>query len=274
MNGGDLAKENHAEHFLDDIIQSTREAVATAKRKYPPSELHRRIRDNELPRDFLSAVSPPEQGAIRLIAEIKKASPSRGILREDFHPVKIGRIYEEAGASALSVLTEERFFLGSLKYLKEVHDAVRLPILRKDFVLDEYQIFQARSMEADAVLLIVALLDDHQLKDYTEIAAGLGMGCLVEVHDEREVERALKSPSKMIGINNRNLKTFITDLDVTFRLCKGIPDQKVVIAESGISTAEDIQKLRREGLDAVLIGETFIKSKNIKEKVHELFEGS
>ena len=258
--------------FLDDILHSKRGAVIEAKRKEPLPDLKRRIRDIEPPRDFLRAVSLPETNRIQLVAEIKQASPSKGMLRERFVPIEIGREYEEAGASALSVLTEERFFLGSLGHISPIRAAVKLPILRKDFIIDEYQIFEARAFEADAILLVVTLLDDYQLKDFTDTAKGLGMGCLIEVHAEREIERALSISAEMIAINNRDLRTFKTDLEVTFRLLNKIPDKHTVIAESGIGTRQDIQRLQAAGLDAVLIGETFMRSTDIRRKIHELFE--
>jgi indole-3-glycerol phosphate synthase len=264
--------KDNGKSFLADILHSKRGAVVEAKSKEPLPDLKRRIRDVDPARDFLRAVSHPETNRIHLVAEIKQASPSKGMLREKFLPVEIGREYEEAGASALSVLTEERFFLGSLGHISPIRTAVKLPILRKDFIIDEYQIFEARAFDADAILLIVALLDDHQLNDFTDTAKGLGMGCLVEVHTEREIERALSIPVEMIGINNRDLSTFKTDLEVTFRLLNKIPDKHTVIAESGISTRQDIQRLQEAGLDAVLIGETFMRSTDIRRKVHELFE--
>jgi indole-3-glycerol phosphate synthase len=258
-------------NFLDEILPSTREAIAMAKRREPLEDLKRKIRDLEPSRGFQAALSPPEAGPIRLIAEIKQASPSQGLLRRDFRPGEIAKIYEEEKASALSVLTEERFFMGRLEHIGLVRAATKLPILRKDFVIQEYQIYQARAYEADAVLLIAALLDDVQLKDFGAIAKGLGMIGLVEVHDEAEVEKGLATGSKLIGINNRDLKTFMTDLETTFRLVKRIPDDRIVISESGIGSAQDITRLEEAGLDAVLIGETFMKSPDIRAKMRELF---
>lgn len=258
-------------NFLDNILLSTREAVRAKKLSQPLSDLKRKIRDLEPPRNFQQAVSPPKGERIRLIAEIKQASPSQGLLRRDFKPVEIARIYEEEGASALSILTEERFFLGRLEHIRQIRAASKLPLLRKDFLMDEYQIFQARAYEADAVLLIAALLDDCQLKGFGEVAEGLGMVCLVEVHTEAEVERALAIGAKLIGINNRDLKTFATDLEITFTLKKRIPDDRIVISESGIATPKDIKRLETAGLDAVLIGETFMRSPDIRAKIRELF---
>jgi indole-3-glycerol phosphate synthase len=263
--------EHIDKNFLDEILVSKRQAVEEAKGKEPLSDLKRRIRDAELPRDFERAISLPVSHRIHLVAEIKQASPSKGMLRQKFKPVEIGREYEEAGASALSVLTEERFFKGSLQHIRQIRTALKLPILRKDFIMDEYQIFEARAYEADAILFIVALLDNYQLKDFTDIATGLGLGCLVEVHAEEEVEKVLGIPVGMIGINNRDLKTFQTDLEVTFKLLNKIPDERTVVAESGIRTRQDVQRLQSAGLDAVLIGETFMKSPDIRAKIRELF---
>ena len=222
--------------FLDDVLLSKRQAIIAAKRNEALPDLKRRIRDREPPRDFVRAISYSTNDRIRLVAEIKQASPSQGLLRKEFHPIEIGRVYEEAGASALSVLTEERFFLGSLRYINPIRSAVKLPILQKDFLIDEYQIYEARAYEADAVLLIASLLDDYQLKGFSDITEGLGMGCLVEAHTDEEVGRAISVNTEMIGINNRDLRTFETDLEVTFRLLDKIPDERTVIAESGIST--------------------------------------
>ena len=262
-------------NFLDDILLSTRESVRAKKLSQPLSDLKRRIRDLEPPRGFLKAIrlkrTPPKPERIRLIAEIKQASPSQGLLRRDFKPAEIARIYEEEGASALSVLTEERFFLGRLEHIRLVRAASKLPLLRKDFLMDEYQIFQARAYEADAVLLIAALLDDDQLRGFGEIVEGLGMACLVEVHTEAEVDRALAIGAKLIGINNRDLKTFATDLETTFTLKKRVPDDRILISESGIATSQDIARLEAAGLDAVLIGEAFISSPDIRAKIRELF---
>jgi indole-3-glycerol phosphate synthase len=261
--------EQKTQSFLTDILASTREAVLSAKRRRPVKEIKQQARDAEPPRDFGDSVSA--LAGLKLIAEIKKASPSQGVLRRDFNPVDIARRYEEHGASALSVLTEERFFLGRLSYLEEVRKNVGLPLLRKDFIIDEYQVHEARAFGADAVLLIAAILEDARLKDYGDLASDLGMASLIEVHTPEERDRALTTGGRLIGINNRDLNTFKTDLDTTFKLLEEIPDDCVVVSESGVATRKDIERLREAGLDAVLIGETFMKAPDIGDKIRELF---
>lgn len=255
--------------FFDDLLASTREAIQTAKRNRPVRELRDRIRDQDATRSLKKILHQKE--GLGLIAEIKQASPSKGILREDFRPLDIARIYEEGGAAAISVLTEERFFKGSLRILEKVREKVSLPLLRKDFILDEYQIYEARAFGADAVLLIAAILEDSRLRDYQALASDLSMDALVEVHVEEEVERAMATDSGLIGINNRDLTTFKTDLETTFRLLKGISGNRVTISESGIGTREDIQRLEESGVGAVLIGEAFMKCDDIGKKIRELF---
>ena len=255
--------------FLEDILESTGEAVRSARLKRPAKDLRNRIRDAEPPRGFARAIS--EGPALKLIAEIKQASPSKGLLRTAFDPSDLARTYHEEGAAAISVLTEERFFKGSLGDLEGVRRAVPRPVLRKDFVIDEYQVYEARAFGADAVLLIAAILDDVRLKAFQELSADLGMDSLVEVHDERETERALAGGALLIGINNRDLTTFKTDLETTFRLCLEIPDDRIVVSESGIAGRNDIHRLEEAGMDAVLIGETFMKAPDIRAKIRELF---
>ncbi|HLG42919.1 MAG TPA: indole-3-glycerol phosphate synthase TrpC [Planctomycetota bacterium] len=255
--------------FLDDILASTREAVRASRLNRPSADLKRRIRDREKPRPFAAALS--EGSGPRLIAELKQASPSQGILRTRFDPVEIARIYEDEGAAALSVLTEERFFRGSLDNLERVRAAVKRPLLRKDFIIDEYQVYESRAFDADAVLLIAAILDDSRLKDFRMLAADLGMDSLVEVHTEAETERALRAGAGLVGINNRDLATFKTDLETTFRLIRGVPEDWIVVSESGIARRADVERLKEAGVDAVLIGETFMKSPDIRGKIRELF---
>ena len=208
-----------------------------------------------------------------LIAEIKKASPSGGLLRPNFVPGDIARVYSENGAACLSVLTDEKYFMGSLDYLQQARAACKLPILRKDFIVDEYQIVEAERYGADAILLIVANLEDTQLCDLREAAEGEGLSSLVEVHDEHEMERALKSGARIVGINNRNLKTMKTDVETTFRLLHAFPrgrDEYLVVSESGIRSNAEIVRLTEAGVNAVLIGETFMRANDIGEKVREL----
>jgi indole-3-glycerol phosphate synthase len=255
--------------FLDDILLSTRETVRSSKLNRPPDDLKRRIKDREAPRDFAGSLSTGP--GLKLIAELKQASPSQGLLRDRFDPAGLARIYEEEGAAAVSILTEERFFRGSLDDLGRVRKVVSCPLLRKDFVLDEYQIYEARAFDADAVLLIAAILDDGRLLDFQSLAGDLGMDSLVEVHTETELERALRADARLIGINNRDLATFKTDLATTFRLIRGIPDDRLVVSESGISERKDIDRLIEAEADAVLIGETFMKSPDMRAKIRELF---
>ncbi|MBI3609099.1 MAG: indole-3-glycerol phosphate synthase TrpC [Nitrospirae bacterium] len=255
--------------FIDDILLSTRETVRASKLKRPLADHKSRIRDQESPCAFVESLS--KDPGLKLIAELKRASPSQGTLRERYNPAEIARVYEEEGAAALSVLTEERFFQGSLADLGLVRKAVRRPLLRKDFVIDEYQIYEARAFGADAVLLIATILDDARLKDFLALASDLAMAGLIEVHTEAELERALQTDARLIGINNRDLTTFKTDLETTFRLIRGIPEDRIVVSESGIARREDVERLREAGTDAVLIGEIFMKSPDIRAKVRELF---
>ena len=217
-------------------------------------------------RDFASALR--RQKNIALIAEVKKASPSAGVIRADFDPVCIAGEYEAAGATALSVLTDEKFFQGRLDYLRQIREVVQLPLLRKDFIIDELQIYEA--VNADAVLLIAAILDDAQLRDYRQLAGQLKLAALVEVHDEKELERALNAGAEIIGINNRNLKTFQVDLMTTEKLTAQIPAGNIIVAESGIHTPADVARVRAAGVNAILVGESLMRSGNITGKVKEL----
>lgn len=217
---------------------------------------------------FKKAISKP--GAVNLIAEIKKASPSRGIIREDFDALKIARIYEKNQAAAISVLTEDKFFLGKSAYLRDVSDVVRIPTLMKDFIIHEHQIYEASVCGASAVLLIVAILTNDELKRLTDRAHSLGLDCLVEVHDEDELKRALAADAEIIGINNRNLHSLAIDKTTSERLAPMIPKGKVIVAESGLETHEDIARLAELGVHAVLIGETFMKAGDIGAKVKEV----
>lgn len=211
-------------------------------------------------RDFAGVLRKP---AIALIAEVKKASPSKGVLLENFDPLAIGRCYAENGASAISVLTDETFFQGHLDYLRDVRVAVHVPCLRKDFVIDPYQVYQARAVGADAVLLIVMALADGQLRDLAQLIAELGMTALVEVHDEAELARALSAGARVVGVNNRNLKTFSVDLAITRAVARQCPPDVLLVAESGISTPEDVAQMAEYGASAVLVGETLVKSTDI-----------
>lgn len=259
--------------FLDDILKVKREAVWRRKGRSALQDLRSRIADAEPTRRFQKALRERQEGAPRLIAEIKKASPSKGIIREKFQPVEIARIYEGEGAAAVSVLTEEHFFLGKPSYLKEVRSAISLPLLKKDFILDEFQVYEARAWGADALLLIAALLERQQAIDYFHLARDLSLDTLVEVHDEKELEQVVDW-APVIGINNRDLRTFKTDLETTFRLLREIPSSvrkdRVIISESGIHSRKEVERLYDAGIDAMLIGETFMAAEKIGEKMKEL----
>ena len=254
--------------ILDTIVAHKRIELEDDKQRMPLDTLKRKIRDLPPPRDFRAALSAPN--SIHLIAEVKKKSPSKGIIREDFDPVGIARTYAENGASAISVLTDREFFAGELAYLSAIREAVTLPLLRKDFTIDPYHIYQARLAGADAVLLIVSILTLTQLREFTEMARNLGLASLVEVHTEAELELALTGGAEIVGINNRDLKTFHTDIATTFCLRDSIPTDKVVVSESGINTHKDVMKLKEAGINAILVGESLMRSPNIGDKVREL----
>ena len=254
--------------ILDDIIVNKKEELAETKRRIPLVDIKRRAADAGPTRGFGSALDG--HGEIRLIAEVKKASPSKGVIREDFHPVNIAESYEKSGASCISVLTEEKYFQGSLAYLGEIRKAVGLPLLRKDFIIDEYQLFEARAAGADAALLIAACLERQQLEDYIGIAKQLGLDVLVESHTYKELDRSLLAGAMLIGINNRDLGTFAVNLQTTIDLMKDIPDDRTVVSESGIRTHEDVVRLQQAGVDAILVGESLMREKDIGKKVKQL----
>ena len=218
-------------------------------------------------RQFYQRLARP---GVNFICEVKKASPSKGVIAPDFPYVQIARAYEEAGAAAISCLTEPEYFLGRDRYLQEIARTVRLPVLRKDFTVSAYQIYQARLLGAAAVLLIVTLLSEAQLREYLQLAASLHLAALVEAHSEAEVDTALRAGAEIIGVNNRNLQDFTVDVQTSLRLRKLVPDGKLFVAESGIKTAADVAQLRQAGVNAVLIGETLMRSKNIAGKLREL----
>lgn len=246
---------------LDKIIAAKRDEVAQAKAATSEAELRACLKDAPPPRDFFAALAV--NGPIRLIAEVKKASPSKGVIREDFQPVDIARIYEEHGAACISVLTDEKFFQGHLAYLRDVRAAVGVPVLRKDFILDTYQLLQARATGADAVLLIAECLDDCHLRKLHNETIELGMTPLVELYEPQNLPRVLEAGAALIGINNRDLRTFEVDLDHTIRLRKEIPDDCVVVGESGIHCRADAEKLQAAGVHAILVGEHLMASDNI-----------
>jgi indole-3-glycerol phosphate synthase len=224
-------------------------------------------------RGFLNALrSKVDNGYAAVIAEIKKASPSRGVLREQFEPDAIAISYEQGGAACLSVLTDMDYFQGADEYLQQARTACSLPVLRKDFVIDPYQVYEARVLGADCILLIVSALDDSMLLELLQLAGHLQMDALVEVHDAREMERALALPAPLVGVNNRNLRTFETRLDTTFELLKAFPVDRLLVTESGIHTRDDVETMRRNGVHTFLVGEAFMKADKPGEKLAELFQ--
>jgi len=278
-------------NILDKIVEEkNREIARLPTRLIAAGDLRDALLEHGERRDFLAALRQPRRGDIGLIAEVKKASPSAGVICKDFDPVCIAQEYEAAGASCLSVLTDEKFFQGSLDYLRQIRAAVKLPLLRKDFIVDERQILEAIEWGADAILLIVAILSDEQLKKFHSLATEAGLAALVEVHDETELERAMKMGATLIGVNNRNLKTFKVDLATTERLAaklirrtgvapvsnlkKENGDRQdacpTLVAESGIHTRADVKRLKKCGADAILVGESLMKGGDIGTKVREL----
>jgi indole-3-glycerol phosphate synthase len=261
--------------ILERILLDKAAEVAGGRRRLPLAELQRQTGDLPRPRDFVAALQghPSEdETRCRVIAEIKKASPSKGVIRPDFDPVAIARTYEANGATALSVLTDAKYFQGQLSFLERIGGAVSLPLLRKDFIVDSYQIFESRLARADAILLIVAALSPSQLEEFLEIARDLGMAALVEVHTIDELELALPLQPSLIGINNRDLQTFQTDIHTTLQLLPLIPDDVVVVSESGINTGREIVRLWDKGVDAFLIGETLMRAADPGVKLRELLD--
>jgi indole-3-glycerol phosphate synthase len=256
--------------ILDEIVAASREALEGTKRAEPLPAVEARAAAASPPRDFLGAIASAHKPA--LIAEAKKASPSKGLLAPDYDPEGLARRYAAAGAACLSVLTEPRFFQGDLAHLAAARVASGLPALRKDFLFDSYQIIEARAAGADAVLLIAAILPLPSLTAFRELAERHGMAALVEVHDEREMDRALASGARLVGINNRDLRTFRVSLETTAQLRRLVPPDRLVVAESGIHTRVDVQRLRDLGVDAMLVGESLVTSGDVEAKARELVE--
>jgi len=254
--------------ILDDIVRRKKERLAELRKRSIQRELEKAIVSAPEPRDFFSPLKYGGKPAV--IAEIKKASPSAGLIRSDFEVSKIARSYERAGAAAISVITEEDFFEGRLQYLEEARGAVSLPILCKDFIIDPIQILIARSAGADGLLLIAAILSQSTLKELLAMASQLAMACLVEVHDEEELSRVLETEALFIGINNRDLRTFRVSLDTTLRLRPSIPSNRLVVSESGIQTRTDLQSLAAVGVDAVLVGTSLMRAEDPGAKLREL----
>jgi indole-3-glycerol phosphate synthase len=247
--------------ILEKIVASKREEIARAKSLLPPVELRARLSDAPRVRDFFGALAAG--GEIKLIAEVKKASPSKGIIRADFDPVAIAKVYEAHGATCLSVLTDEQYFQGNLEYLSMIRQTVSIPVLRKDFILDTYQLVEARVAGADAVLLIAECLDDCNLRKLHNEAIELGMTPLVEFYEPENLERVLAAGASLIGVNNRDLRTFQVDLDHTIRMREKVPLDCVFIGESGIETRADALRLQSAGVDAMLVGESLMREPDI-----------
>lgn len=253
---------------LKEIIAKKKERLLLAKQNITEEELKARIHGLPATRSFIKAISKPRQ--ISLIAEIKKASASRGLIREDFNLQAIARIYEEVQVQAVSVLTEEDYFLGQVSYINEVKSVVSCPVLRKDFILEAYQVYESRLAGADAILLIADILTREQITEFMQIAAGLGLECLVEIHDEKELKKVLNLKVPLIGINNRNLRTLEVDFKNTEKLYPLIPKDKVVVVESGIKSYQDTLFLKILGVNALLIGTAFMEAQDIRKKVEEI----
>ena len=255
-----------AETVLDRIVVAKRREIAERRNRVAAAELERQLA--QPPRDFFAAIARP--GPIRLIAEVKKASPSAGVIREDFDPISIAGVYEAHGASCLSVLTDEPFFQGRLEYLSQVRDHVSIPVLRKDFILDRYQLLEARAAGADAVLLIAECLDDCSLRGLHNQAVELGMTPLVELYEPSNLPRVIAAGAFLVGVNNRNLHTFEVRLEHTLQLRDAIPDECALVSESGIKTRQDVLRLQAAGVDAILVGESLMRESDIGVAVDRL----
>jgi indole-3-glycerol phosphate synthase len=256
--------------ILEEIVNNTRVELEIRKRDTPLPILQKMAQARSQPVDLVASLSGR---TVKLIAEVKKASPSRGVIRADFNPVEIAGIYASNGASAISILTDNKYFLGSLEYLTQISAALgpnRPPLLRKDFIFDPYQIYESRACGADALLLIAAILTPEKLSALLELSHSLQMRCLVETHSEEDIKKALESGAMIIGINNRDLKTFKVDLETTARLRSLIPDDRIVVSESGIKNRGDIKTLQSLGVNAVLVGETLVASTDIAAAMREL----
>lgn len=257
--------------ILDKIIEKRKIRLEAEKQALPLDTLRRAAESSRCnTRDFKAAL---RQGGMSIIAEIKKASPSKGIIKSDFDPLRIAREYEQSGAAAISVLTEEDFFLGRSEYLTQVKQIAGIPVLKKDFIFDPWQVWQSALLGADAILLIAAVLSAQELKELRLLAGKLGMDSLVEVHDQEELKRALESGAEIIGVNNRNLKTFEVDIGTTGKLADGMTPGITIVSESGINTAADVEYLTSLGIDAALVGESLMRAESISAKMKELKGG-
>ena len=259
--------------ILNRILARKVEEIAERSARLPLAELRARVADQPDTRGFAAALeSRVEAGRTAVIAEIKKASPSKGVIRADFDPVAIAQSYQRGGASCLSVLTDVDFFQGADAYLQQVRAACGLPLLRKDFTIDAYQVYEARVIGADCILLIAAALDDETLMDLALLAADLDLDVLVEVHDGDELERALEIPAPLIGINNRNLRSFEVSLETSVNLRRNVPAERLLVSESGIATREDVAHLRTAGIHAFLVGEAFMRATDPGSELQRLFD--
>ena len=259
--------------ILNQIVAVKREEIAAGLRRKSLAAMRADAESRVLTRDFVGALRGKiAAGQPAVIAEVKKASPSKGVIRADFIPADIAQSYAEYGAACLSVLTDQQFFQGSIDYLKQARASCQLPVLRKDFMIDPYQVYEARAIGADCILLIVACLADSQMAELEAVARSLDMAVLVEVHDGAELQRALKLKTPLVGINNRNLRTFEVSLDTTLSLLGEVPPDRLLITESGIVTPADVQKMRSAGVHAFLVGETFMRAPEPGEALAALFK--
>lgn len=258
---------------LRKIVTRKWEEIAACKQNISEQALLDKAQQQDAPRGFVAAIENTiAEGRPAVIAEAKKASPSKGVIREDFDPAAIAQAYEQAGAACMSVLTDKDFFQGHDEYLQTARAACQLPVIRKDFMVDTYQVAEARALGADCILLIVACLDDGQMAELAACAAELALDVLVEVHDEHELERALRLDSRLIGVNNRDLHTFETSLDTTFRLLSQVPDECTLVTESGIHTPEDVARMREADVQAFLVGEAFMRQPDPGAALRQLFD--
>lgn len=258
-------------NILEEIYQHKLVEVRNRKKELSVQEICEKTKCLERPKDFFGALkTKSDRSEVGLICEIKKASPSHGIIREDFNHIEIARSYAEGGATCLSILTDEKYFMGKNQYLQEVRAISNLPILRKDFMVDTYQIYEAKMLGTDCILLIVAMLDDAKLQELEQCAFDAGLSVLVEVHNEAELQRASKLKSKLLGINNRDLKTLKVDLQTSLFLCEQVPNDYVLVSESGIKDALDVDLLQQAGINCFLIGEHFMRQKNIVKAVKDI----
>ena len=258
--------------ILDKIITHKQKEITEKQERVPPAQMQEWAKDAGANRPFITMLKGSyDAQRPGVIAEIKRASPSKGVLREDFDPIAIAKSYQYGGATCLSVLTDNEFFKGGGPILELARKSCSLPVLRKDFIIDPYQVYETKVLQADCMLLILSALDDRQFEELYTLGQELGLDILIEVHDEAELERALKIKPKLVGINNRNLHTFEVDLDITLRLRENVPDDCLIVTESGIHTHEDVDKMQSNGINLFLVGEAFMRAEEPGEKLKELF---